>query len=216
MKAVVYDRYGAPEVLRLSEVPVPVAGDGEVLVRLGAVSVNLSDWETLTGRPAYARLNGLFRPRKHILGSDVAGRVAAVGAGVTRFAVGDDVFGDLLDGKGGFAEFVRAPEGSLAAIPRDMSYDEASALPQAAAIALHGIRRVGKVQPGQAVLINGAFVSTPILLVKTPFREPLAVAPKTRRPPTNTVISGAVKVSCAALSTSSSSVRASDQPDVLR
>src|SRR4051794_39395590 len=156
MKAVVYDRYGTPDVLRLSDVPVPVAGAGEVLVRLRAVSVNLSDWETLTGRPAYARLSGLFRPRQHILGSDVAGRVVAVGAGVTRFAVGDDVFGDLLDGKGGFAEFVSAPERSLAAIPQGMSYDEASALPQAAAIAMHGIRRVGRVRPGQSVLINGA------------------------------------------------------------
>jgi NADPH:quinone reductase-like Zn-dependent oxidoreductase len=156
MQAVVYDRYGTPEVLRLAEVPVPVAGDGEVLVRVCAVSVNLSDWETLTGRPAYARLAGLFRPRKHILGSDIAGQVAAVGAGVTRFEVGDEVFGDILDHKGGFAEFVCAPERSLAAIPPGLSYDEASALPQAAAIAWHGIRRVGKVGPGQRVLINGA------------------------------------------------------------
>jgi len=156
MRAVVYTRYGTPDVLRLTDVPLPVAGDGEVLVRLRAVSINLSDWETLTGRPAYARLAGLFRPRKHILGSDIAGQVVAVGAGVTRFQVGDDVFGDILERKGGFAEFVCAAERSLAAITAGMSYDEASALPQAAAIALHGIRRVGKVQPGQSVLINGA------------------------------------------------------------
>jgi NADPH:quinone reductase-like Zn-dependent oxidoreductase len=156
MRAVVYTRYGSPDVLTLADVPIPVAGAGEVLVRLRAVSLNLSDWETLTGRPAYARLGGLFRPRRHILGSDIAGHVAAVGEGVTRFQVGDGVFGDILDRKGGFAEFVCAPQTSLAALPPGMTHAEASAIPQAAAIALHGIRRAGQVQPGQAVLVNGA------------------------------------------------------------
>jgi NADPH:quinone reductase-like Zn-dependent oxidoreductase len=156
MRAVVQDRYGGPDVLRVSDLPVPVPGRGEVLVALRAVSLNGSDWETLTGRPLYARLSGAFRPRRAVLGSDIAGRVAAVGAGVTRFAVGDDVFADILARMGGLAEYGCVPEGDLAAIPAGLSYEQAAALPQAAAIALQGIRTVGQVRPGQRVLVNGA------------------------------------------------------------
>jgi NADPH:quinone reductase-like Zn-dependent oxidoreductase len=156
MRAVVYTEYGSPNVLRLTDIERPEPAPGEVLVRVRAVSLNLSDWESLRGTPLYARFGGLRRPRRHILGSDIAGQVAAVGSGVTRLQPGDDVYGDILRVLGGFAEFVRVPESLLAPLPQGMSYEEAAALPQAAAIALDGIRGKGRVQSGQRVLINGA------------------------------------------------------------
>lgn len=153
MRAVVYERYGSPERLEMRDVARPVPRAGEVLVEVVATSVNLSDWEGLHGSPAYARLGGLFRPRRRILGSDVAGRVAAVGEGVTRFAVGDEVFGDVMPRYGGFAEFVAAPESTLAPKPAQLSFAEASALPQAAAIATHAVALAA---PGTRMLLNGA------------------------------------------------------------
>jgi NADPH:quinone reductase-like Zn-dependent oxidoreductase len=156
VKAVVYTRYGSPDVLRLTEVDTPVPGDGEVLVRVRAVSLNLSDWETLTGKPLYSRFGGVLRPRRHILGSDIAGSVEAVGGGVTRFKPGDDVFADILSQMGGFAEYVAVPEKVLAPMPAGMSHEEAAALPQAGVIALQGILEKGRVQAGHQVLINGA------------------------------------------------------------
>jgi NADPH:quinone reductase-like Zn-dependent oxidoreductase len=96
MKAVVCTRYGGPDVLRLTDADTPVSGDGQVLVKVHAVSLNASDWEVLRGRPLYARIGGPFRPRRHILGSDIAGRVAATGRSATRFKLGDDVFADIL------------------------------------------------------------------------------------------------------------------------
>ena len=149
-----YDAYGPPEVLRFEEVPRPAPRGDEVLVKVHSVSVNASDWETLVGRPAYARIDGLRRPAIRTLGSDIAGRVEAVGPGVTRLTVGDEVFGDNLERKGGFAEYAIARERSLALKPPDLSFDEASAMPQAAGIALQGIR--GRVRAGQKVLVNGA------------------------------------------------------------
>jgi NADPH:quinone reductase-like Zn-dependent oxidoreductase len=156
MKAVVYTRYGSPDVLGVSDVQTPAPSDGEVLVRVRAVSLNASDWEGLEGKPLYSRLGGLFRPRHHVLGSDIAGRVEATGANATRFQPGDDVFADILSHLGGFAEYVCVPESVLARMPAGMSYEQAAALPQAGAIALQGIRDKGQVQPGQHVLINGA------------------------------------------------------------
>src|SRR5690606_23354364 len=103
----------------------------------------------------YSRFQGPFRPRRRILGSDIAGRVEAVGAGVTRFAPGDDVFGDILMSMGGFAEYVCVPQRLLAPMPAGLTYEEAAAIPQAGAIALQGIRIRGQVEPGQQVLING-------------------------------------------------------------
>ena len=117
MKAVVRDRYGGPEVMRLEDVAVPSPRAGQVLVRVVATSVNLSDWEGLHGSPAYARFGGLFRPSRKILGSDIAGVVASVGAGVTRFRPGDEVYGDILSMVGGFAEYAVAPERALAHKP---------------------------------------------------------------------------------------------------
>jgi NADPH:quinone reductase-like Zn-dependent oxidoreductase len=120
------------------------------------VSLNLSDWEALRGKPLYARIAGPFRPRHHILGSDIAGRVERAGRKTTLFQPGDDVFADILDHMGGFAQYVCVPEGVLARIPAGMTYEQAAALPQAGAIALQGIRDKGQVQSGQKVLINGA------------------------------------------------------------
>jgi NADPH:quinone reductase-like Zn-dependent oxidoreductase len=156
MKAVVYTRYGSPNVLRFTDVEKPAPKDNEVLVKVRAVSLNRSDWEALQGKPAYARITGPLRPRHHILGSDIAGRVAATGRSTTRFQPGDDVFADILSSMGGFAEYVCVPERVLAPLPAGMSYEEAAALPQAGAIALQGIWDKGQVEAGQKVLINGA------------------------------------------------------------
>jgi NADPH:quinone reductase-like Zn-dependent oxidoreductase len=156
MKAVVRTRYGTPDVLRFTDVELPVPGDDEVLVKVCAVSVNASDWETLRGKPLYARLAGPFRPRNRILGSDIAGQVTAVGTGTTLYRPGDDVYADILGRMGGFAEYVCVPEKALAPMPAGLTYEQAAALPQAGAIALQGIRDRGRVQPGQRVLINGA------------------------------------------------------------
>ncbi len=153
MRAVVYERYGDPDVLRVEEVPVPSPGPNQVLVRVAATSVNLTDWECLHGSPLYARLGGLRSPARATLGSDVAGWVEAVGDGVTRFRTGDEVYGDNLDLKGGFAEYAVAPEKVLAHKPKELTFSEASTIPQAGAIALQGTDRAGAL--GQ-VLINGA------------------------------------------------------------
>lgn len=152
MKAIVYDRYGPPDVLRVEEVPVPTPGPKEVLVEVMATSVNLSDWESLRGSPSYVRIFGLRVPRRRTLGSDIAGRVAAVGSDVRRFAVGDAVYGDNILKLGGFAEYALARESVLAPMPEGMTFVHASALPQAGAIALQGTAGVAA---GQRVLING-------------------------------------------------------------
>lgn len=149
-----YEEYGGPENLKLREVASPAPGPGEVLVEVVATSVNLSDWENLRGSPAYARIGGLRRPRYPILGSDIAGRVVAVGEGVTRFAPGHSVYGDNLShGSGGFADFVVMPESALAPKPAQLSFAEASAIPQAGAIAAQA---VALAEPGSRMLINGA------------------------------------------------------------
>jgi NADPH:quinone reductase-like Zn-dependent oxidoreductase len=143
-------------VLRLTDVPMPAPEDDEVLVKVHAVALNLSDWEALRGKPLYARINGPFRPWHHVLGSDVAGRVEATGRNATLFRPGDDVFADILGHMGGFAEYVCVPESVLARMPSGMTYEQAAVLPQAGAIALQGIHDKGQVRPGQKVLINGA------------------------------------------------------------
>lgn len=153
MRAVVYDRYGPPDVLRVEEIPVPSPGPKQVLVEVAATSVNRTDWENLRGAPMYARIGGLRTPAHRVLGSDIAGRVTAVGAGVTRFHAGDEVYGDNISLMGGFAEFAVAPEAALAHKPEGLTFAEASTLPQAGAIALQGTARAGV---GQRWLINGA------------------------------------------------------------
>lgn len=153
MRAVVYDRYGGPEVLSIAEVPAPSPGPKQVLVQVHATSINLSDWETLRGTPLYSRIGGLRAPRRPVLGSDIAGRVEVVGSEVTLFAPGDEVYGDNLMLKGGFAEYAVVPESALAHKPASLSFAEASTLPQAGAIALQGTAGIAA---GMSVLINGA------------------------------------------------------------
>jgi len=140
-------------VLRVEDVPVPSPEAGQVRVQVAAVSVNLSDWECLRGSPAYARIGGLRVPARQTLGSDLAGVIDAVGEGVTRFRPGDQVYGDNLALMGGFAEYALAPESALAHKPAQLTFAEASTIPQAGAIALQGTHPA---QAGNRVLINGA------------------------------------------------------------
>ncbi|SCG72431.1 NAD(P)-dependent alcohol dehydrogenase [Micromonospora inositola] len=153
MRAVVYDRYGPPDVLRIENVPKPRPAARQVLVKIAATSVNLSDWETLQGSPLYSRIGGLRSPARRTLGSDIAGWVDAVGPAVTRFRPGDEVYGDNLMLKGGFAEYTIAPESVLARKPAAQTFAEASAIPQAGVIAWQGTEGAAA---GKRVLINGA------------------------------------------------------------
>jgi NADPH:quinone reductase-like Zn-dependent oxidoreductase len=154
MKAIVCHGYGPLERLRAEEVETPIPGDEEVLIRVRAASVNPMDVHLLRGRPLPARLVfGLRRPKMNRPGVDVAGEVEAVGSKVTGFAAGDRVFGAC---RGAFAEFATAAEGRLCAMPPSLSFEDAAALPIAGVTALQGLRDVGKVGPGQAVMVVGA------------------------------------------------------------
>jgi NADPH:quinone reductase-like Zn-dependent oxidoreductase len=154
MKAMVYERYGSPDVLHLEEVETPVPKANEVLVKVHAASINSWDWDLLVGKPAFLRL---AKPQHPILGADVAGRVEAVGPEARRLRPGDEVFGDLSGcGWGGFAEYVCAAETALAPKPAGMSFEQAAAVPQAGVLALQGLRHKGEVHERQTVLVNGA------------------------------------------------------------
>ncbi len=159
MKAIVYTKYGPPDVLQLKEVEKPTPKDNEVLIKVHAASINDWDWGLLRGIPFVNRLMAGFpKPKKiKILGCDIAGRVEAVGSNVKQLKAGDEVFGDISGCLfGGFAEYVCAPENALTLKPADMTFDEAAAIPQAAILALQGLHHKGNIQPGQKVLINGA------------------------------------------------------------
>ena len=159
MKAIVYHKYGSPDVLKLEEVQEPTPRDDEVLIKVHAASVNDWDWGLLRGKPFANRvLSGLLKPKRiKILGADIAGRVEAVGRNIKLFQPGDEVFGDISGcGWRGFAEYVCVRENALARKPSGMTFDEAAAVPQAAVLALQGLRYKGQIQPGQKVLINGA------------------------------------------------------------
>ena len=158
MKAMVYTKYGPPDVLELKEVDKPVPKDHEVLVKVYAASANAADWRLLRADPFLVRFySGLLTPSIQILGADIAGRVEAVGRNVKQFQPGDEVFGDLSEcGWGGFAEHVCAHENFLALKPANLSFEEAAAVPLAALTALHGLRDKGRIQPKQKVSINGA------------------------------------------------------------
>jgi len=158
MKAFIYEKYGPPETLRMTEIDQPAPAANEVLVKVLAVSVNAADWHALRGKPLFARATlGLLRPKDQLLGVDIAGQVEAVGSGVHRFKPGDEVYANLLDhGYGGFAEYVSVPVDVMASKPAGLSFEEAAAVPMAAVTALQGLRHHGELQPGQQVLINGA------------------------------------------------------------
>ncbi|MGG1556457.1 NAD(P)-dependent alcohol dehydrogenase [Paenibacillus ferrarius] len=157
MKALVYENYGAPNVLRIEEVKITAPSDHEVLVAVHAASVNSWDWDLLHGKPYLNRIGGLRKPRYRTLGADIAGRVVAVGAAVKRFRQGDEIFGDISGcGWGGFAEYVCANEEALTKKPEGLSFEQAAAIPQAAVLALQGLRDKGNLQKGSQVLINGA------------------------------------------------------------
>ena len=159
MKAIVFTQYGSPDILELKEIPKPVPKDDELLIRVHASSVNSWDWEFLNGTPFINRLMlGLLKPKpgKQVLGADIAGTVEAVGKRVTRFQPGDEVFGDLWDNFGGFAEYACANEAAMELKPANSTFVEAAAVPQAGVLALQGLRKAGQVRPVQKVLINGA------------------------------------------------------------
>lgn len=158
MKAVIFTEYGSPDVLRLIDIEKPLPKDDEVLVKIHAVSINDWDWQLLQGIPfANRMINGLFKPKKtNILGSDIAGRIEAVGNNVKQFKPGDEVYGDLSGRWGGFAEYVCTRENYLSLKPSFMSFEEAAAIPQAAMLAVQGLIDYGQIQRGQKILINGA------------------------------------------------------------
>ncbi|HKK21913.1 MAG TPA: NAD(P)-dependent alcohol dehydrogenase [candidate division Zixibacteria bacterium] len=155
MKAVVRERYGSPDVLEYKEIDRPEPADNQVLVKVHAASLNALDWHVLRGEPFLVRLFGfgLFKPKHRILGADVAGRVEAIGAEVSRFKVGDEV---IASGMGGFAEYTCFRERTIAPKPASISFEQAAALPVAGITALQALRDKGKIQPGQHVLVNGA------------------------------------------------------------
>ena len=154
MKAIVYRRYGSPDVLRLEEVPKPDVKDGEVLVRVRAAAVNPLDWHLLRGVPYIVRpSSGWFTPKRNIPGVDVAGVIETVGRNVTEFQPGDEVFGEKSRS---CAEYVCGPEKLFMRKPANLTLEEAAAVPVGAATALQALRDKGNVQPGQKVLINGA------------------------------------------------------------
>jgi NADPH:quinone reductase-like Zn-dependent oxidoreductase len=154
MKAIVQDVYGSPDVLQLKDIDKPVVGDESVYVRVRACSVNPLDWHLMRGLPYIARMSfGLRNPELRVRGVDLAGVVEAVGKNVKRLQPGDEVFGSCT---GAFAEYVSAEEKSFVPKPASMTFEQAAAVPVAGCTALQALRDIGKVQPGQKVLINGA------------------------------------------------------------
>jgi NADPH:quinone reductase-like Zn-dependent oxidoreductase len=155
MRAIVYDKYGPPDVLELKEIDKPTVKDDDVLVRVRAASLNPYDWHFMTGLPYVGRLSfGLLKPKANGLGADLAGQVAAVGKNVTRFRPGDDVLGEVETGA--LAEYVCVPQDTLVLKPANLTFEQAAAVPMGALTALQGLRDHGRIEPGQQVLINGA------------------------------------------------------------
>ncbi len=157
MKAIVCTEYGSPDVLQLKEVDKPIPKDDQALVKIHASSLNAADFETLRGE-FVVRIASPFKPMYKILGTDVAGRIEAVGRNVKQFQAGDEIWGDLSFpyGSGAFAEYVCIPEEALRLKPASMSFEEAAAIPTAAVVALQNLLAKGPIEPGQKVLINGA------------------------------------------------------------
>jgi len=158
IKAIIYEKYGPPDVLQLKEIGKPVPGDGEVLIKIYASSLNAYDWHMMRADPFMVRLmgRGLLKPKPSIPGADIAGRVEAVGRGVNQFKPGDEVFGAVANGFGGFAEYAATPERGLVLKPDNLSFEQAAAVPMAGITALQGLRDAGQIKQGDRVLINGA------------------------------------------------------------
>jgi NADPH:quinone reductase-like Zn-dependent oxidoreductase len=156
LKAIVYTEYGGPQALRMAEVKEPTPAPDEVLVKVCAVSVNDWDYAMLHGDWVNRLMNGLRRPKRQIVGSDVAGRVVTMGADAKKFRIGDEVFGDLSGRWGGFAEYVCAPENMLALKSPAMSFEQAAAIPQAGMLAVQALLDKGQIQTRKTLLINGA------------------------------------------------------------
>jgi len=155
MKAIIFPKYGSPDVLQLKEVEKPTPKDNEVLIKVHAASANPLDWHRMRGEPFLARMGeGFLKPKNPKLGADIAGRVEAVGSNVTEFQPGDEVFGSV--GAGGFAEYLCAREKYFVLKPGNLSFEEAAAAPVVGFTALQGLRDTGQIQAGQKVLINGA------------------------------------------------------------
>lgn len=155
MKALILTHYGSPDVLRFTEVEKPLPDDQQLLIKVHAASVNALDWHLMRGKPLLVRLsgNGLRNPKDPRMGVDLAGRVEAIGGNVTRFQVGDEVFGR---GFGSFAEYVCPRENALMVKPTKLTFEAAASVPVAALTALQGLRQMGQIQPRQQVLIQGA------------------------------------------------------------
>jgi NADPH:quinone reductase-like Zn-dependent oxidoreductase len=156
MRAIVQDAYGTADVLHMQDIERPIMGDDEVLIRVRAAGVDPGVWHLMSGRPYLVRAMGfgLTKPKVRVRGRDVAGVVEAVGAKVTRFQPGDEVYGTCETGS--FAEFATAPEKQLARKPANLSFEQAAAVPISGATALQGVRDAGRVQPGQRVMVIGA------------------------------------------------------------
>lgn len=158
MKAMLYTKYGPPEVLQLKEVEKPVPKDDEVLVKVHAASVTFGDLAAVKGEPFIVRFSlGLREPKYKTPGKDVAGQVEAVGASVKQFKPGDQVFGDISEcGWGAYGEYVAVPENAIVLKPANITFEQAAAAPESAVVALQGLRDSGKIKSGQKVLIYGA------------------------------------------------------------
>ena len=169
MKAIVYHKYGSPDVLKLEEIQNPIPDDNEVLVKVYAVSINSWDWDMLTGKPfEYRFIGGFLKPKSTKLhGCDIAGKVEAVGNNVKHFHVGDEVFGDLsVGGWGAFAEYTCAYENELIHKPQSMTFEEAACLSHGGNLAVQGLIDFGRIKSGQNVLINGGGGSTGSLAIQ--------------------------------------------------
>src|SRR5215831_19482565 len=186
MKAFVLRSYGSPDLLELTDLDEPVPADDEVLVRVRATSINPYDWHIMRGQPYIARLMpgalGLRGPKLRILGCDIAGQVAAAGQQATGFSPGDQVYALLP--QGGFAEYVSVPQHLLASRPKNLSCEQAAAVPMAAITALLGLRDQGRLKPGQKVLSTGPREASARSRYRSPGRSarrsPPFAAPRTR------------------------------------
>ncbi len=157
MRAMSWGAYGAIDQINIVEIDAPIPKDNEILIHIHAASINSWDWEIIAGKPWINRLEHRLTSKYDILGADVAGKVEAIGSAVSRFKVGDEVYGDLSSCHwGGLAEYVTADQSALSPKPSNLTFEQAAAVPQAGLLALQGLRDKGRLQQGEKVLVNGA------------------------------------------------------------